>query len=211
MKRNRFFRYGYSSILLGLGLVISFLVFSYYTGVKYEENQEIKDMAELKRENEVYAVVYGDEFGLDTIDCSLFEDVDISFTEVEIYVNADGYCHTGDVVLSQNELVYPIVNGRYPTKEELLTGEKVVVLGQELRKLTERKNGNDYIVLCGDEYRVTGYLGCKSSTVIDYSIFTYASSLGDGLRKDVKEYGAVIGNNVMFLILSIMVYTCNEY
>ena len=108
-------------------------------------------------------------------------------------------------------MVYPIVNGRYPTKEELLTGEKVVVLGQELRKLTERKNGNDYIVLCGDEYRVTGYLGCKSSTVIDYSIFTYASSLGDGLRKDVKEYGAVIGNNVMFLILSIMVYTCNEY
>lgn len=196
--KYRIFRYGYSSIMMILGLVLSFLVFSFYTGVKHEENQEIEDSAELKRSNEMYVMAVGNAFDLNSIDCSAFENVDVSVTGVEIYVNEDGYCHTGDVVLTQDELVYPVVKGGYPTKEELLTGENVVVLGQQLRPLTEHKNGNDYIVLCGDEYRVTGYLGCKSSTVIDYSIIVYGGSLGDGLRKNIKEYGDSIGYNIIF-------------
>lgn len=181
-----------------LGLVFSFLVFTFYTGVKHEENQEVEDMAELKRANEVYVMAYGQEFDIKTIDCSVFKDVDVDITGVEIYVNRDGYWHTGDVILTQDELLYPIVKGRYPTKEELSAGERVVVLGQQLRTLTERKNGNDYMILCGDEYRVTGYLGCKSSTVIDYSIIVYADALGDGLRKDIIDVGNSLGYNVMF-------------
>lgn len=196
---KKVFRYDFSCIFVVIGMVISFLVFSYYSGVNIEENQEIIDREKLRYANEVYISTFGKDFTIESIDCSQFEDINITVTELMMaYIDEMGYCQTSDIVLNTNELKYPLVSGRYPTEKEISSGERVVVLGQQLRRYTNREGGKDYITICGEDYRVTGYLGCEASTVVDYFVINFAGCIGDGLYSDMLLFTDTCGYTIMF-------------
>lgn len=195
---KKVFRYGYSSIFAVVGLIISFLTFSYYSGITASNKQEEIDKESFTYSNEVYITTYGSDFFHELMDAEQFENVDITLTEMPVFINEAGVCCTGDVVISGDELVYSLVVGRYPSKEELESGERVVVLGQALKRYTKSYDGDDYITICGDDYRVTGYLGCSNSVVLDHFVINYADCLGEGLYDDINDYASAIGDNIMF-------------
>ena len=61
-----------------------------------------------------------------------------------------------------------IVKGRYLTEEELSSNEKVAVIGLGLERLIEEKDGEKYIKVFEEYYKVIGILG-------DTEVFKYSS------------------------------------
>jgi len=194
---KKLFRYGYSSILAIIGLVVSFLTFSYYSGINVGKKQETLDIKRFEYDNEIYIMTFGSSIIEEFRRNSKLENIDITLVEQPIFIDDSGYSYTGDIVISGQEMIYPLVVGRYPSEEEITSGEKVVVLGQALKRYTKKQNGNDYITIRGDDYKVTGYMGCEDSVVIDHLVIGYMDCLGDGLYKDVIDYSNSIGCKIM--------------
>lgn len=58
---------------------------------------------------------------------------------------------------------YPLISGRYYTIGEIKNKKKVALIGKNLEKYIEDKNGKKYIHLGGEQYEVIGMIGQKDS------------------------------------------------
>ncbi|SFD03096.1 ABC transporter permease [Clostridium uliginosum] len=79
------------------------------------------------------------------------------------YTNDIWPCSDGIDIRSQN-----IIKGRYLTEEELNSNEKVAVIGSGMERVVEEKNGENYIKIFNEDYKVIGVLG-------DTEVFKYSS------------------------------------
>ncbi|SFU86548.1 MacB-like core domain-containing protein [Clostridium sp. DSM 8431] len=88
-------------------------------------------------------------------------------TQIEVgndsYINDIWACSAG-IDMKRNN----IVKGRYLTEEELSSNEKVAVIGLGLERLIEEKDGEKYIKVFEEYYKVIGILG-------DTEVFKYSS------------------------------------
>lgn len=110
--------------------------------------------------------------------------------DASLYVDAE-YCeHLCSVVVSQKKpLKYSLCSGRYPTDEELDSGEQVVVLGRGMKDSVFTEGNEEYILICGDRYHVVGYCSGVNTTITNYSVILFAGCLGQQTRLDFSQAG----------------------
>lgn len=123
---------------------------------------------------------------------NLFQEAEWTIIEEgsSLYVNQEKTEHLCRIIFSQTEeLNYRLCSGRFPNKAELEMGQPVVVLGEALKDRTYSRDGQDYILICGDEYRVTGYCADKYTTIGNYSIVLFSKCLGEQTKEFVWRAG----------------------
>lgn len=194
---KRLFRYGYSTICVIVGLVISFFVFQYYGGAKKIDSNENADRENYNYNYEMSFFMQGALFSLDEINYEALADCDISIINQSIYFDEAAGSYMTDIIVDGEVSIYPIISGRYPNSDELSSGMRCAVLGKKMKKYTVRRNGEDYISICGDEYLVTGYISAENSGIFDFRTILYYGCLGDGVYEDLNYFKAVAGWSIL--------------
>lgn len=109
---------------------------------------------------------------------------------VGLYMNDAKGVHSTQICFSLGDgLNVNLVKGAIPTQEELNNGELIVILGASNKRYTYKKNNEDYIKICGDEYRVIGYCAGENTTVGNHAVILFADGLGQQTREDVWKSG----------------------
>lgn len=169
-------------------MIVSFFVFNYYHSAKQIDINEKADREKSHYNYELAVMVSGDSFESDSLNYKELDDCNISIVDQMMYFDAAAGCYMTDVVLKGREFIYPIVKGHYPYEEELASNTGCAVLGRKMKQYTFRKNGNDYIKICGDDYLVTGYISAADSAVFDYRTILYYDCLGEGVADDLEYF-----------------------
>ncbi|MGL5149185.1 MAG: FtsX-like permease family protein, partial [Clostridium sp.] len=103
------------------------------------------------------------------------------------YINKIWPCSPGVDIIEEN-----IIKGRSLTEEELIKGEKVAVINEEIGKLTTQKIDGDYIKIFDDEYRVVGVYGdtefLKYSTIVPMNSLNFID--GEVVKANFLEYSS---------------------
>ncbi len=86
----------------------------------------------------------------------IYADLDSSDGSVLFPVSAEFF--------HRNTGLYPIVEGRYYTANEIAQNKRVALLGRGLKKYTETRNGKTYTKIFGEEFEVVGIIGKKGTT-----------------------------------------------
>ena len=109
---------------------------------------------------------------------------------VRLYIDAEYAEHWCSVVFSRGEgLKLPLCEGRYPTEEELQKGELMVVLGKTGKEKTYQRNGADYILIDGEEYRVTGYCSGIRSTIANRLTILFYPCFDERVKEGLLSAG----------------------
>ncbi len=175
-------------IFIWVMLAISIFMFRYVREASRLEEREARDFSRMKYSNEIAFSIADDNIELDDLNKFFSEDVNLSAVEISLFLDDIGYCYMSEVIISANDYLYPIVKGSYPSKSRLDSGEPCVILGKELHKYTYKKNGKQYIKICGDEYEVTGYISMYESSVLDHRIILFNGCLSPGVKDDIRYY-----------------------
>ncbi|MBN1041267.1 ABC transporter permease [Clostridium botulinum] len=146
---------------------------------EFNKNYKYLDVSTLKetRDKDGFVIVYKkeDEKNINLLDIinevqeAGYKEIILSPFETQIEVENDSYindiwpCSSRVDIKSDN-----IINGRYLTEKELSGDEKVAVIGFGLEKLIEEKNGQNYIKVFDEYYKVIGIIG-------DTEVFKYSS------------------------------------
>ena len=195
----KLFRYGFVGISVFLGLALSFFMFCYYDAAKKIDINESSDIKTYQYNNVEAYIVYGKEIQLTDIHYEDFSDCNAVVMDTMFYEGESERPRTAEVVMHGNELIYPIIAGRYPTQEDLASGESCIVLGKSLKRDTYSRNGRDYIKINGDEYYVTGYVAAENSAIFNHKVILYYECIGMGALKDLEYYK---NNAGVFLVFS---------
>ena len=198
------------SALLIFGLVTSILLIS--LGTSFVSNLYYSDKAKNQynpKKAKVYDITYS---ALKSSDSSvmnkLFSKVD---NDTGLFIN-DLLLHTnasevnvynkvsGEYFTNNNVWHYPLISGSYYTAEDVIIGNKVVVLGSKLLKEAYERNGNKYIEIEEEEYLIKGVIGIpdeKSSW--DNRIIMPCTSMPknyfeNNLQRDLEDISFVIYN-----------------
>jgi len=107
---------------------------------------------------------------------SISEDTNITFGSVSIDLNSENEEEKRAIVLEYfketPEWRYPLISGRDYTKEEVMNGEKKVLIGKNMTELMYNENGVEKINIQGSIYEVVGVVGRKNKeTPWDDEIF----------------------------------------
>lgn len=190
---KRVFRYKQSSIAIMLGLIIAFLGM-FYGDYLYQlrELEEAETDAFSYQDQYAFSIVTSKDFNMDSalnleaLDGLLQqESVTVMTDMASLYVDAQYAEHLCYIVFAQGAgLKFHLCEGRYPTAEELEAGEPVAVLGRSMKSYTYRRDGSDYILIAGEEYRVTGYCSGKRTTITNYQVLLFYPCLGRQARQD---------------------------
>lgn len=190
MKRT--LRYKQSSVAILLGLIIAFISMFYGDFLYQLKSLELSEEEAFSYENQyAFSIDSSGDFDLDYLAGILQQDTVMAMADaVRLYVDAEyGECWC-NVVFSQGEgMKLPLCEGRYPTEEELQRGEPVVVLGRAKKDKTYQRNGADYILIDGEEYRVTGYCSGIRTTIANHKMILFYPCLGERVKKDLLSAG----------------------
>lgn len=184
----KLFRYGFVGISVFFGLALSFFMFCYYDTAKKIDKNESDDIKTYQYNNTEAYIVYGKEFQLEDIHYEEFVGCNAVVMDTMFYEGNNELPRTADVVMYGDELIYPIVAGRYPTQADLASGESCIVLGKSLKRDTYSRNGRDYIKINGDEYYVTGYVAAENSAIFNHKVILYYECIGSGALRDLEYY-----------------------
>lgn len=190
---RRIFRYGYSTVCVILGLVVGFFVFQYYQGAQQIDINEKTDLHRYAYQYELPISILGDESSLELLHNADLDECNISIVNQSMYFDNAAGSYMTDIVIYGREFIYPVVAGHYPTDSEIAAGEPCAVLGKRMKQYTFKKDGEDYIRICGDDYRVTGYISAGDSVIFDYRTILYYGCLGDGVSEDLAYFKQMPG------------------
>jgi len=212
-----------TSTILIFGLTISFIMVSFGTSFVAELLNAKNDRDKASPPNAYGIVVdnlqYKDKKGNDHI--ATKEYIKNSFSKLEngtgVILNnimltldsqpIDSVCEvSAEWFKNDNIWHYPLLEGRYYTSDEIKNESKVIILGKELKKYVEEKNGKEYVSIKKKEYSVIGYVGFKGKRSLwDSRIFIPAMTLLSDLNQNYGYDGfsailysnkKVINNNV---------------
>lgn len=192
-------RYGTAPLLVFLGFFSSFFMFNYYDAAHRININEARDLEEYSYQSTFSCLAFGEQFDFRDIEYERdFSECDVMISDTWVYVGDAEYPRGADVVLYGDELIYPIIGGHYPTYQDFESDGCCVVLGKRLKRDAYIRDGQDYILINGDECRVTGYVSAGSSALLDYKVILYYDCLGDGIMEDIEYYKNRAGLFVMF-------------
>ena len=202
-------KYPAASLFIILGIVIAYCSFYYATGfVKslYFESTDEKNIYDYE-----YEVIYEVSVSASVDEIrNLFEayDMTAAFTELLLYVDDTDATHLCKLYIStcNSGFPYELVAGSFPDLSVDYT-ENLVVLGKENKKYTTKIDGEDYIDICGETYRVTGYISSPNSSIYDFQVILFANALGDNC---IQEFAAQTGDNDYSSMMGYLMLQSNE-
>lgn len=195
--KKKIIHYKLSSSLMIIGIVVAFICL--FNGINLYHI-----MITESRENSYYSYK-------EMISCiydSMGEDISLGdllksdkgivrLSDVNLYRDADNTLGLVDIIMCQNEeLVYPIVEGKLPdTDKDIIV--PTVVIGRKQLSNTTYHNGKRYYKLEGVDCEVSAVIGTEGSELFDYKILLYYKGSDDVLKKMVDR-----NNNISFVIES---------
>lgn len=193
---KRLFRYRISVICFILGMSVSFLALYYGNRSVYEYNNSLNDAAKTHYEFEQKATFYGDRLPLsnvpvmDTGNCNLYG-LYLTFNAPNI---TTGFWVS---IYSNEEYLYPLEKGHYPTMEELNSDDSTIVIGRNYIPYIYVVNDKEYIDVQGERYCIAGVFGGES-TEFDDKAMIFNDNMGDMARNVLESDCSLWGMNFMF-------------
>jgi len=130
--------------------------------------KEIKDVFK-KTDNKMDIMITSSMMSFDKDEANTYRDVKVE------WFNNDNIKH------------FPLIKGKYYTSSQISRREKVVVIGQSLVPLIEKKNGKEYIYIKNNAYQVVGILGIKDvESYIDEMVCMPITSIPKAYKKDIE-------------------------
>lgn len=175
-------------IIVVIGVIIAYISFFYAASCYAAYKNAIQDIQRLsadKTEKALYFEYEGSNSWITDVFCD--ENVSTYFTGVTLHFDKGRY-EALTTVYIQPPAKSPVrlVSGRWPDAD---CKGNVAVLGKKRKSSTYTRDGQDYISICGDEYRVTGYVSEEKSGVADYLVMLFWNQCGDNV-KDAIDYFA---------------------
>lgn len=189
-------RYKFSSICIMCFFVFAYLTFYYGAYEKLKVNNENYDIDKYSYENsQMYSVASdaGDKVLTPLLDMEV-EDAYISIADFTVYIDSILASALVQVEISgENLRDYPLISGYIANNNSMNHEDRTAVVGKDIKKYTDSRNGYDYITILGEEYKVTGYLAASNSGIFDNTILLLSNNLGDNFIKALKV-GLYSGN-----------------
>lgn len=183
-----------------LGIIIAYFSFSFAMQMVREEYLESKDYERGSKFESVIGVnlMYQQdgesilrEFADNRVN-SYISSVSLFFDELKTECLVNVYLSLPE------EFPYQIIEGNMPTKEQLQTGERIIVLGRGQKYRTYRKDKADYVKVCGEEYRVLAYVAAENSKSLDHLVLLFYDALGEQAKSDI-DYCATLQGITIYM------------
>lgn len=177
------------------GLIYVSFCLSMYIVLQMLQLKNLQEMGEQQRRREVYPydITYQCHLGETAVDVCLQPKL-LSIASGNMFVR-EGY-KVGDagieawlhIILKQNEaLVQELSEGRMPTERELLRAGKYVLIGCGIKEYTEKKDGERYLKIDGEDYLVLGVLKDNSGNRTDDRVYVWYDSLSESTREQLER------------------------
>ncbi len=114
--------------------------------------------------------------------------ITISIIDLTTFEGKSGIGFLTDLYIDGEVPKYELINGAYPTKEQLSTSNRYAVLGKNRINYTYSVDGRDYIILDGLEYEVTGCMSTGQSSYLDNDVLIFDRNYGDSLWNNINDY-----------------------
>lgn len=203
---KKIFRYKLVSIYFIISQLIILMsvfgVLQIYNKAYAKENDRLKSIAKNRIELDVTTMGNKDllsSIGNNVVTGNIVaENLSVEFTE-------RGSSNKCEVLLVVNEeLPYPLVEGHIPGAYDEDYGRNVVALGRDKYNNAYEKNGKKYVTLAQEEYEVVGVIGSNYSDYWDYNIVFNIKCMGE------KTKNALCTNNEQIITLYSNNYDLND-
>ena len=145
--------------------------------------------------------LYSVEDGIKNRD-AIMQAVDDTKARVAIYMTKQyGKNKVNAIYYNERFVNFPMRYGHFFTKAELKSGKNMAVIGKNLESSIKEQNGNKYIKLNGNYFRVIGIIGYDSDTIIDDYIYIsvgQADGITDGNLCTLDIWGKDTGADEQF-------------
>lgn len=181
----KLFRNRLAAIAMISGICIAFVMFYYIEESEYFRIRQEKNDVENKMQ--VIGLCYTDADASGELDCLMdYEPKDgyAFLRNMDVYINSSrSYISSAIIFCGKIPVeLFPLAGGRYPTNEEYDANEPIALVGLRFRNDVEKKDGEEYIEIEGEMYRVVGYLEDTSVGVL-----LSTASVQPNLRERVKR------------------------
>ncbi len=111
--------------------------------------------------------------------------------KLSLAFSEQGSNNRSEVIIKANEdLPYPMVEGRLPGSEPEDEGKNVVAIGRGKLKYATEEAGKRYITIESDKYEVIGIIGSESSDYWDYKLVFHVNSLDKNVKEAIISKGS---------------------
>ena len=145
--------------------------------------------------------LYSVEDGIKNRD-AIMQAVDDTKARVALYMTKQyGKNKVNAIYYNERFVNFPMRYGHFFTKAELKSGKNMAVIGKNLESSIKEQNGNKYIKLNGNYFRVIGIIGYDSDTIIDDYIYIsvgQADGITDGNLCTLDIWGKDTGADEQF-------------
>lgn len=180
-------KYKFITIALILGIMMSYLSFSIATDIGNQLAKERKSREELLNYKYDYTYfITGTACDERVFQPFSSETEPISLCNVLLFLDEVNKVFACKVYLNDvsiDALNYRFVSGGLPTYND----GPSVVLGINLKQYTYQKNGVDYIHICKEEYRVSGYVSDGKSVLYDNAAILFWNHMGEQVQEDILQ------------------------
>ena len=172
----------YTVMIIGIG--IAYIIFFYavdcYTAYRNSMN-DIRRLSEREGGKALYFGYDGSNEWLMDVFCE--EGISTYFTGVTLHYDKKHVDRLTMIYLNPpSECPFRLVSGAMPDAD---CKENVAVLGKRCKNMTYSRDGQDYISICQEEYRVTGYISEENSTVVDGLVMLFWNQCGGNVKESV--------------------------
>lgn len=197
---KRIIRYKFSGICIVCLFTLAYLAFYYGAYESVKMNYETDDIGRYSYKNSEMYMISSDagENILEQLFALNSDETYIAVADFPIYVDSMLASVLVQIEISGAEYrKYPIISGHMPNDEDMSSGYRLAVVGKNIKKYAVSQDGNDYITIQGEKYRITGYLASDASGIFNHTILLFADNIGNNF-KDALNVGLYSGNVLLY-------------
>lgn len=187
----RIYRYPLSDTFMLIGMVIAFAAVVIGIAAFERVNKAGEEGNNYKYASEAVVNFYTRDGSVLNVD-ELAQNDKINTEIVDFSVVMGGYTRLCEVCYSYNEIPpYRLLEGNYPTQEDIINNSRVVNIGQSQLQFTYDRNGERYIKIDDIEYKVIGIFGGENFETLDYMIYFVYDCMDDIHKMTINSMDSV--------------------
>lgn len=191
-------KYKSTTLWMVLVFAIAFIVFNYNMQAKITVTFEARDTKENSYKYSCAQSVYVEHESYDpendyksnlvsAIEMLDDETVTVSVIDLTLFENNHGFGFLTDMYIGGGMPKYNLINGNYPTKEQLSSGNLYAVLGKNKMEYAYSRENKQFIMLDGLEYEVTGCMSTGRSKYLDNEMLIFNGNYGDSFWDNMND------------------------
>lgn len=200
MKNKRRIHYPVSVSCMVIGMILAYIAF--YFGNKMTMALYLEEQDSKKTQIYTYELPIQCQYQCEgDILANCLQDIQTGsiIMGTQLYVNRrDAECITHIIIKMPETVPWKLVSGSIPELDNINDTEPIALLGKNWESYTYAKNGEDYIEICSEEYRVTGYISAEHSVIYDNAIFLFWNNMGEKSKQNADYYASIWGETVVF-------------